>query len=580
MNNQEEDLNKYILTENSKKSCQPNNIKLNLKPHQLASLYRLIEIDKHCGFIDNDLQLKSNIGIFADLPGYGKTITFLSMIECLKEEQVQWMPHIKSYTNNGYGIIYIVDKKNSYNLIEINTTLIVVPDNLISHWQKHIDNYTILNYELVTKHNFNKIIPDGYDIILCPAKLYNSFIEKNMEYIWNRVAFDEADSINIPNTIYIPSRFIWIITATYENMSKRKNNGFLRDLFKCNWINNNPINKYFYNVIVKCQEDFVKKSFIIPELTENIIECITPEYISAIKNHITTKTLEYINAGDLDNAIISLGGKIDTDRNIIVLITRNIDNKIITLKAKLNTLEQLDLSETEKQEKRIKIQTKLTSLITRKQSLEDAILQVKKTNCSICLDIFKLPTITPCCNNMFCVECLIQWIKDNNTCPMCRNIINISQLHTITDNINLCNTNKNTTSPDKLSALLKIIQDKPKGKFLVFSGHSQTFKLIESAFIKENIEYSALTMAKTEKILEKFRAGQINVILLNAEHNGAGLEIPEATDVILYHEMKKHLELQAISRAQRTGRKIPLQIWKLKYSHEYSSSCSDTWINN
>jgi SNF2 family DNA or RNA helicase len=557
-----------IITENSPRSEQPKNINISLKPHQLASLYSMIELDSTCGYTNDKFTMKSNIGILGDKPGYGKTITFLALIECLKERKVDWMPYLSSYGYYEYGIIKTLNREFSGKNV-VKTTLIVAPDNLTNHWQRHIDNYTSLMYEKVTKNNFNKIIIDGYDIILCPASIYNKFVSQNLDCVWNRVAYDEIDSINIPNTGYVHSRFIWGITSTYENMKDKKNNGFLKDLFKHNWSKDKKISDTsFYNIVIKGSEDFVKKSFIIPEPTINVLECLTPDYVYAIKNHINSKTLEYINAGDMDNAILSLGGNVDTDRNIIALISRNIDNSIITIKSKITTLECLDLPINEKNEKKAQLEEKLLSLSTRKQSLEEAILQVKKTNCSICLDLFTLPTITPCCNNMFCVECLIYWMKNNDTCPMCRKQINIRELHTISDNENLCKKQKNNT--DKLTCLLKIIKDNPNGKFLVFSGHSRTFKLVEEAFIKHNITYGILTTAKTENTLDKFKNGSISVILLNAENNGAGLEIPEATDVVLYHEMNKNLELQAISRAQRIGRTQPLQIWKLKYEHEYS----------
>ena len=66
------------------------------------------------------------------------------------------------------------------------------------------------------------------------------------------------------------------------------------------------------------------------------------------------------------------------------------------------------------------------------------------------------------------------------------------------------------------------------------------------------------------------RENELSVILLDAEYNGAGIEIPQATDMILYHQMRKSLETQAVARAQRPGRKGRLVVWKLKYKHEYA----------
>jgi SNF2 family DNA or RNA helicase len=61
----------------------------------------------------------------------------------------------------------------------------------------------------------------------------------------------------------------------------------------------------------------------------------------------------------------------------------------------------------------------------------------------------------------------------------------------------------------------------------------------------------------------------IQIILLNSQFNGAGLDLHEANHVILFHEMNAGLELQTISRAQRPGRNTQLQVWKLAYSYEF-----------
>ena len=54
------------------------------------------------------------------------------------------------------------------------------------------------------------------------------------------------------------------------------------------------------------------------------------------------------------------------------------------------------------------------------------------------------------------------------------------------------------------------------------------------------------------------------VIFLNSKYNGAGINLQEATDIILYHEMNFNTETQIIGRANRIGRKIPLNVHHLQ----------------
>ena len=63
----------------------------------------------------------------------------------------------------------------------------------------------------------------------------------------------------------------------------------------------------------------------------------------------------------------------------------------------------------------------LTKLI--EKSIEDKYLKIYKTDeiiiCPINFDIIQYPVIT-ICNHIFEKECIIRWIKDNKTCPLCR----------------------------------------------------------------------------------------------------------------------------------------------------------------
>ena len=76
----------YLLDENSPKAKQPENINIQLKPHQLVSLYRMCMLDRDCGMTMKSagIKVRSNVAILADLAGYGKTITFLSLIDVLR----------------------------------------------------------------------------------------------------------------------------------------------------------------------------------------------------------------------------------------------------------------------------------------------------------------------------------------------------------------------------------------------------------------------------------------------------------------------------------------------------------------
>ena len=69
-------------------------------------------------------------------------------------------------------------------------------------------------------------------------------------------------------------------------------------------------------------------------------------------------------------------------------------------------------------------------------------------------------------------------------------------------------------------------------------------------------------------LIERFKNNDINVLLLNTEYYGTGLNLQFATDIVLYHRFTKEFEEQIIGRAQRMGRTTKLNVYYLMYENE------------
>jgi SNF2 family DNA or RNA helicase len=80
---------------NSPRITQPIKIKKELKPHQLACVFKatMMENIRKIKYSEGE-EVESNIGILGDIVGYGKTLTALSII-----------------AHNNLDNIYINDKK-------------------------------------------------------------------------------------------------------------------------------------------------------------------------------------------------------------------------------------------------------------------------------------------------------------------------------------------------------------------------------------------------------------------------------------------------------------------------------------
>jgi hypothetical protein len=56
--------------------------------------------------------------------------------------------------------------------------------------------------------------------------------------------------------------------------------------------------------------------------------------------------------------------------------------------------------------------------------------------------------------------------------------------------------------------------------------------------------------------------------MLNAQYFGAGMNLQMTTDLVIYHRFSNEMEEQIIGRAQRLGRKTPLNVYYLLHNNE------------
>ena len=154
-------------------------------------------------------------------------------------------------------------------------------------------------------------------------------------------------------------------------------------------------------------------------------------------------------------------------------------------------------------------------------------------------------------------------------CPMCRAVVNIDKVHIIVDASKTSKKNTTKELPEKMDVLINNIKANPAKRTLVFSEF--TFKHIEKAFKENEIKYSQLNGSgyRISNIIREFKEGNFQVLLLNAQHFGAGLNLQFTDDILIYHRMSKDLEKQVVGRAQRLGRTTPLNITYLCYENEY-----------
>jgi SNF2 family DNA or RNA helicase len=226
---------------------------------------------------------------------------------------------------------------------------------------------------------------------------------------------------------------------------------------------------------------------------------------------------------------------------------------------------------------------RIKTLNTKIESVQEKIKSSSKDLCQICLQQFTKPCITPCCDTIFCFECLVQSVSSN--CLVCTEKISIKQLKLINNNKNDENNNSKDLKTkvikvrNKFEMLKEILINNKNKRMLIFSEYDETFHKIERILDELNIRYSQLK-GSVVNIIKNFEESTIQVLMLNAKYTGAGLNLQCADITILFNRFKKEREEQAIGRAHRLGRKNPLDLYYLVHEGEAIDDLNNNQMDN
>ena len=546
-----------------------SSMNVNLFPHQLESVYQLEKLEKNKKREFGDLIIETTMGVFGDLPGFGKT---LSIITLLDRDKMEWNLEEEFYCEEivqfGPSSTYI--SKMKIQKQKLNSSLVVCSNSIISQWEKELDRSDDLNYITITKKSdMDYIDPeDMYDVVLVSDKMYNELIKRFSEYAWKRFIFDEASSTRITSMKTPYAGFYWFITATFPNLSKIKgrNTHFIKNIFS----SMNPLT--FDLMLVKNNDEFVKESYSIPNQKTIYHECINPGVLNVLGDMVNRDVLHMIEAGDIEGAIRDLGGE-EGKRNLIDVVSSKFKDELEEAKLKVKSNFKTKGKDSAHKERYEMWIGRVEELEKKLKTINDRYANVLNEDCSICYSGLNKPVLLPCCQNIVCGDCMVNWLKVNNSCHMCRSkialkdLISVSIENEIDDDIeNEEEEGKNKKEKkSKPDTIVDIILDKPDGKFIVFSSYDESFSIIKKVFADNEINFVELKGRREtrDKKLNSYMEGDVNVIFLNSKFNGAGINLQVTSDIIIYHEMDDLLQTQLIGRANRIGRKSSLTIHKL-----------------
>ena len=540
---------------------------IELFPHQIQTVLDMER--KECMRYNNtkdNLKLKSSMGILGDLPGYGKSLSVVSLI---KRDKMFWnteipqtieIPHI--IQNNKIFEFY-----RDETFTNIRETLIVVSTSIIAQWEKYFQHSDLKVLTITENKTAQHFEPNMNDVVLVSSTMYNNLMSSisSKKYMWKRFIYDEPTVTHIPSMINVNAGFYWFISATYYEIptlfyNKRNSRGhFMLSIF--NYIDRNKI----YDFLVKNEDSFVYNSFRMPETRFKYHKCIQHSLLRVIGNHISKQISVMIQAGNIKGAFEALGSTKENDLISAISDKKRDDMKLCEMKMSYYK---------NKPEKYNQWKQKYDTYKTALDDIESKCSELESDDCPICFSELNEPVLLTCCQHLFCGGCILEWNKNKDNCPMCRsktkfqNIIKINKKNKIRKE---AEETKQTYKPKEetiIDLIKNLIKTNRDSKIIVFSDYDESFIPLKNTLKENKVDFCELKGTKQSKVkrLEEYRDGIKNVILLNSQTNCAGINLPETTDIILYHDMEYSIQTQIIGRANRIGRKGDLTVHKFTYT--------------
>jgi len=507
-------------------TLQPPHITVALYPHQLSSLRRMKDLEEavDTGILIGNERIFSSYGVLGERAGTGKTLTMLAHVSQMVSLTPPH-PFNKLHTSSTPSFFSLSRIEPSLN------TLIVVPHNLYHQWQNEIQKTTL-------SCTYLRYLKD-IDTCLEPISqthltLVSNTLLQALTYLlqnnstWERIVYDEADMVRIPSAcIPLPAKMTWLITSRYKNIinaNQQVHSHVLKQL---------PAH-YVSGLSVSLQKYISDTLSQHPTLT--IFRTASETFFHTItKNSHPLRGYVVIKTDDL-----ALDRSLNLPQPVYTTIQcRNAHPKIMELIDR-GRIEEAVLS----------IHPRITTMESLTEGLDvNRIERLQTKACTICYESTDVPCVTPCCMNVFCGRCIVTWITIKNSCPLCKEVIQASTLIKI-------DTGVRPKELSKFEAMVEYLR-KEEGQIILFSRNVQevySYIVNNLPSLEDDVDILHGNKTAISNLVAEFTKKRIRVLCFSPE--SVGLDLVSATHVLLMDR----LHGEAIQRAQRIGRKVPLQV--------------------
>lgn len=485
-------MNRFTIIDHSyEDASQPTAITIPMKSHQLKML-------KHCLALENgdipytveatqdvtplpfNKLISTTVGIIGNPVGTGKSLIIMALMGTQSPTPKHEYIDFNSVTRCYY---------KHTDMPAIDSNVLVVPHTIYKQWQKYLKDQTNLTTEYVNMVEHLNSLKYDKNVILVSANQYNLFADSvnKKHYLFNRIIFDEADSIHITNCAKINYKFCWFVTSSVNNLwepngghlctlngveidpetkvsrtgtivpayhshlvycnakyfastgqygfklerkvSGIRHAGFIkktfRDLSQCD---------YRTHIFLRNSDQLIQLSFNLPNPTYLSYVCKITKILNILENLIPLNIQQMICAGDIESAIKASDIEKTNDTNLISIICGQLYIDIQNKKVDLDAIHRRIFRDPTRKAEAIKnCERDIESL---EQKIENVRIKIQESNVDpITFNDIETPTVIKCCNQVFDFESITIYITSTNSpkCPMCRSPINNDSLIIVTN---------------------------------------------------------------------------------------------------------------------------------------------------
>lgn len=578
---------------------QPPGLSLPLKPHQRAVLRRMREMEEG-PYKWNGSTVTTSVGLLCDKVGSGKSIEVLARL--CQRPRLSPRPLVES------GVC--VDTVNiSVSTVPTHpalpTNLVVVPHSIVGQWKAYVTTHTSLTITAVQRRaHIDPVARPGWeptDVLLCSATMLRPLAQALGAVQFGRVVVDECTSIALPRCPTLRGCFHWLVSSSVHQVLfpsgtyfDGDSNGFHRRY--CDRVQRTGFVRsilahleHFPSIgalFLRCREDFVDRSFALPPVQESETVCRPPACLTAVQGIAAPEITRMLHAGDLAGALQLLPCPRGTADTLITRLNADLDARLERQRAKRLYYRELlrgaGLDDEQRRHFRQR-EAEAAALAAQLEAQREVVVRrvsgQDPESCPVCLErpAAGAAAVTGCCKHLFCASCLQRSLALQRRCPYCREPLTDESMMVLRPDEPGAGPGAAAPAPavpTKVEAVARLIDEAEAAtpgawRFLVFSRY-ESFGELQRRLDKDGVGHTRLcgTGPAVRKQVELFARREAPVLLLNASHYGAGLNLEAASHVVLMHRMDADLESQVVGRAQRLGRTAPLRVVRLVHPGE------------